>query len=93
MRDNKCQIREKLRRSHVQKTGNQDKLERIQGIKGKILEDKCLDQIKGSVDQYGSKIVINEYRVLEMFQVDVKRNETFHHFMAPIFKIYVLKLE
>lgn len=50
----------KLRRAHAQKPGNQDKLERIQGIKGKILEDKCLDQIKGSVDQYGSKIVINE---------------------------------
>lgn len=60
MSNNKCQIREKLRRSRAQKTGNQDKLERIQGIKGKILEDKCLDQIKDSVDQYGSKIVINE---------------------------------
>lgn len=60
MSNNKCQIREKLRRSRAQKTGNQDKLERIQGIKGKILEDKCLDQIKGSVGQYGSKIVINE---------------------------------
>lgn len=60
MRNNKCQIREKLRRAHAQKPGNRDKLERIQGIKGKILEDKCLDQIKGSVDQYGSKIVINE---------------------------------
>lgn len=50
----------KLRRAHAQKPGNHDKLERIQGIKGKILEDKSLDQIKVSVDQYGSKIVINE---------------------------------